>query len=158
MINDVSNYKDVVNTCPKCGSTHVQMDMSCVLTSYPPQYSFKCKHCDHIWTGWEAHKIPPVTNWPDLEPSITVEPLNYGQICPKCGRVYSPSTSQCPFCGGTYSPNIVYCGPNNGTKEVYDTMTISNTVDSSKINATMADMAKNALHEELQNSIKNSTK
>jgi hypothetical protein len=42
----------------------------------------------------------------------------------------------CTNCNGTYSPNIVYCGPNNGTKAVYDTMTISNTVNDSKIKAT----------------------
>lgn len=147
MINDVSNYKDAVNTCPKCGSTHVQMDTSCVLASYPPQYRFKCKHCDHIWTGWEARKIPPVTAWPSLEQDISVEPLNYGWICPKCGRVYSPSTNQCQFCGGACSPNIVYCGPNNGTKGAYDTMTISNTVDSSKINATQSTQSNNLKYE-----------
>lgn len=29
------------------------------------------------------------------------EPLfggNYGWICPKCGRVYSPLTHMCPYC------------------------------------------------------------
>lgn len=147
MINDISNYKDVVNTCPKCGSTHVQMGMSCVLTSNPPQYSFKCKHCDHIWSGFEAHKIPPVAAWPNLESDIAVEPLNYGWICPKCGRVYSPTTSQCRFCGGTYSPNIVYCGPNHGTKTVFDTITISNTAKDSKNQATQNSQSNNLKYE-----------
>lgn len=138
--------------CPKCGGHHVLIDPSYILTSYPAQYHFRCPDCDHTWVTFQESRI----GWPDLEPDIAVKPSNYGWICPKCGRVYSPTTDQCLFCGGAYSPNIVYCGPNNGTKEVLDTMTISNTVDSSQINATMADMAKHALHEELQNSIKNS--
>lgn len=144
--------------CPKCGGRHVYVDPSCILASYPAQYHFRCIDCNHVWTGFQESKIGFLSRWPNLEQDISVEPLNYGWICPKCGRVYSPSTSQCLFCGGTYSPNIVYCGPNNGTKEVYDTMTISNTVNSPQTNATIADMAKNALHEELQNSIKNSKK
>ena len=158
MINDTSNYKNIANTCPKCGSTHVQMDMNRVLTSYPPQYSFKCKHCDHTWTEYEAHQISPAKSWPDLEPAITVEPLNYGWICPKCGRVYSPTTNQCLFCGGTYSPNIVYCGPNNGTKDILDTITINGTANSTTVNTTFADGARHSLREELQDSLKNSRK
>ena len=144
--------------CPKCGGHHVLIDPSSILTSYPAQYHFRCPDCDYTWTGFQESKIGTITSWPNLEPGITVEPLNYGWICPKCGRVYSPSTSQCLFCGGTYLPNIVYCGSNNGTRDILDNITISNTVDSSKVNATMADMAKNALHEELQNSLKNSRK
>lgn len=27
-------------------------------------------------------------------------PMAYGWICPKCGRVYSPSTTMCPYCAG----------------------------------------------------------
>lgn len=158
MTNNISNYKDVVNTCPKCGSTHVQMDPTLALTTYPVQFNFMCQECNHTWTDFEKTQFPTRTAWPNLEQDISVESFNYGWICPKCGRVYSPTTRQCLFCGGTYSPNIVYCGPNNGIKTVYDTMTISNTVDNSKVNATMANMAKNALHEELQNSLKNSKK
>ena len=154
---DILNYNR--NTpCPKCGSIHTEMDESCALTTYPPQYRYECLDCKHIWTGFKESKIGPVTSWPNLEQGISVEPLNYGWICPKCGRVYSPSTSQCFHCGGGLSPNIVYCGPNNGTKDILDTITISNTVNNPQTNATIADMAKNALHEELQNSIKNSIK
>ena len=145
--------------CPKCGSTHTEIDVSCVLTTYPPQYRYECLDCKHIWTGFGESKIGPITSWPNLEPDISVEPLNYGWICPKCGRVYSPSTSQCPFCGGACSPNIVYCGPNNGTRDTLDTIyTVNGTANSSHTNATMADMAKNAIHEELQDSIRNSKK
>lgn len=26
--------------------------------------------------------------------------MQEGWVCPKCGRVFSPTTSQCPYCGG----------------------------------------------------------
>lgn len=28
------------------------------------------------------------------------ETINYGWVCPKCGRVYSPSTIMCSYCDG----------------------------------------------------------
>lgn len=140
--------------CPKCGSFHTQKNAAICLTTYPCQYHFRCVSCSHTWTDYEY-----------FDKGLTYQPQpgdfnphkEYGWICPKCGRVYSPSTSQCFHCGGGFSPNIVYCGPNNGTRDILDTITISNTTNSSN-NATIADMAKNAVHEELQNSIKNSTK
>ena len=141
--------------CPKCGSFHTQKNIAVCLTTYPCQFPFKCKHCSHEWTDheWYDGGLSYQPKPDDLNPH-----KEYGWICPKCGRVYSPSTSQCFHCGGGLSPNIVYCGPNNGTKDILDTITISNTVNNPQTNATIADMAKNALHEELQNSIKNSTK
>ena len=155
---DTLNYRCGA-PCPKCGGHRVVMDVSCVLTTYPPQYRYECLDCEHTWTGFETTKIGPITSWPDLEPSPSVEPLNYGWICPKCGRVYSPSTNQCFHCGGGFSPNIIYCGPNNGTRDALDTIyTVNGTANSSHTNATMADMAKNAIHEELQDSIRNSKK
>ena len=87
-----------------------------------------------------------------------MEPLNYGWICPKCGRVYSPSTSQCPFCGGAYSPNVVYCGLNNDTRDLCDSVTINGTANSATVNTTFADGARHSLREELQDSLKNSRK
>ena len=143
----LEDWKPTTILCPKCGGKHTAFNTMCVLTTYPEQYQYICSDCGHRWTGFEANKIPPVTNWPDLEPAIAVEPLNYGWICPKCGRVYSPTTSQCLFCGGAYSPNIVYCGPNNGTKAVYDTITMSNTIDNSKANATQNTQSNNLKYE-----------
>lgn len=143
---DTLNYNCNI-TCPKCGGRHVYVDPSCVLTSYPAQYRFECMDCKHIWTDWQESKIGSITNRPDFEPRITVKPLNYGWICPKCGRVYSPTTSQCLFCGGTYSPNIVYCGPNSGTREPLDTMTLNNTVDGSKNHATQKTQSNSLKYE-----------
>lgn len=50
---------------------------------------------------------------------------NYGWICSRCGRSYSPSVSMCPYCGG--NSKIIYQGtsitPNWTNKE--DTITSS---------------------------------
>ena len=120
------NYRRSGTPCPKCGSCRTTLDVSCVLTSYPSQYRYECMDCNHIWTGFGEAKIGPITSWPDLEQGVSVEPLNYGWICPKCGRVYSPSTSQCFHCGGGLSPNVVYCGTNSAfpTKDVMDSVSI----------------------------------
>ena len=33
-----------------------------------------------------------------------------GWICPKCGRVYSPSTPVCFYCGGASQPTVTTTG------------------------------------------------
>lgn len=33
-----------------------------------------------------------------------------GWVCPKCGRVYSPSTQMCVYCGGNSWPTITSTG------------------------------------------------
>ena len=135
--NVLEHWVEGGKPCPKCGSFHTQKDIAMCLTTYPCQYHFRCMNCSHTWTDNEWYN-GGLSYQPQPE---SPNPLReYGWICPKCGRVYSPTTSQCPFCGGAYSPNVVYCGPNNGTKAVYDTMTISNTVNSSKIDVTQHDV------------------
>ena len=144
---DTLNYN--YNThCPKCGSRHVYVDPSCILTSYPAQYRFICADCDHVWASSQESKIGPITSWPNLEPGIAVEPLNYGWICPKCGRVYSPSTSQCFYCGGGSSPNFVYCrtNPARSTKDIMDNISIhSNPTVSVSTNEIVNKMAEEAM-------------
>ena len=142
--NSLEHWVEGGKPCPKCGSFHTQKNIAMCLTTYPCQYQFRCKHCFHEWTGHEnydgglAYQPKPENLNPYRE---------YGWICPKCGRVYSPSTSQCFHCGGGLSPNIVYCGPNNGTKDTLDTITISNTANSSKIKATQSTQSNNSKYE-----------
>lgn len=154
----LEDWKPTTMLCPKCGGKHTAFNKMCVLTTYPEQYQYKCCNCGHRWTDFKAQPLGPMQGWPNLEYEDVTPIGQMGWICPKCGRVYAPHMDWCTNCGGTYSPNIVYCGPNNGTKDILDTITISNSVNSPQTNATIAGMAKNALHEELQNSIKNSTK
>ena len=127
--------------CPKCGSFHTQKNIVMYLTSYPCQYHFRCMDCSHEWTDYDYDN--ELSYQPQFEnPNPHKE---YGWICPKCGRVYAPHMSWCTNCNGTYSPNFVYCG------------TTSNIGDYS-ISNTTAEMARNAIHEELQDSIRNSKK
>lgn len=42
----------------------------------------------------------------------------YGWVCPKCGRVYSPTTSSCPFCGPGVAYSITATNTNIATAEV----------------------------------------
>ena len=118
----LENWEPTTILCPKCGGKHTSFNTMCVLTTYPEQYQYICSDCGHRWTGFKAQSIGPMQSWPDLEFENITPIGQMGWICPKCGRVYSPTTSQCLFCGGTYSPNIVYCGPNNGTKDILDTV------------------------------------
>lgn len=152
--NNLEHWIEGGKPCPKCGSFHTQKNIAMCLTTYPYQYQFRCVNCSHEWTAheWYDGGLTYQPQPDDLNPH-----KEYGWICPKCGRVYSPSTNQCPYCGGACSPNIVYCGPNNGTVNVLDNIKLCNDTDSG-VYATMADMAKNAIHEELQDSIRNSKK
>ncbi len=43
-------------------------------------------------------------------------PINYGWICPKCGSVYSPTTSCCPRCSKLYEVTCTYGGTYSTSK------------------------------------------
>ena len=69
------------------------------------------------------------------------EPAPRGWICPKCGRVYGPSTPMCWFCGGEEVTNVIttdhtppHLGPlTTGTQIPVTYTTTSNNTDWLKI-------------------------
>ena len=141
--------------CPKCGSEIINVNTQIILTSNPPQHQLCCGSCGHYfssgftaeWTDndalnklWEHAQsilgIPKVGDWPpspqpgDWPPSPTpCDPpstLNYGWICPKCGKVNAPHRDFCDCSGGGYYPNIVYCGGTSvGNPNPAPTITVS---------------------------------
>lgn len=142
------------NKCPNCGSNEIEYNTQFVLTSYPPQSQLRCKSCGHYfssgikteWTDNDAlNKLwvhdqsilgtPKVGDWPpspqpgDWPPSPTpCDPpstLNYGWICPKCGKVNAPHRDFCDCSGNGYYPNIVYCGGSAGNPNPAPTITVS---------------------------------
>ena len=125
------------NRCPNCGGDEIEYNTQIVLTSNPPQSQLRCKSCGHYfssgftaeWTDNDAlNKLwghdqsilgtPKVGDWPpspqpgDWPPSPTpCDPpstLNYGWICPKCGRVLAPHVNSCPHCSEPTTINITY--------------------------------------------------
>lgn len=71
---------------------------------------------------------PQPGDWP-LSPTPCDPPstLNYGWICPKCGKVNAPHRNFCD-CSGGYSPNIVYCnGTSAGNPNPAPSLTINKT-------------------------------
>ena len=121
--NSLEYWVEGGKPCPKCGSFHTQKNIILCLTTYPCQYHFRCVTCSHTWTDYESFESGPA-HPPQPE---DINPLReYGWICPKCGRVYSPSTSQCFHCGGGFSPNFIYCGTNSAfpTKDIMDNVSI----------------------------------
>lgn len=140
--------------CPKCGSEIINVNTQIILASNPPQLQLCCGSCGHYfssgfkaeWTDndalnklWEHYQsilnIPKVGDWPP-SPKIT-DPLpnypeldrgniNYGWICPKCGKVNAPHRDFCDCSGGGYYPNIVYFGgTGNNPNPAPPTITIS---------------------------------
>lgn len=60
------------------------------------------------YPGW-------MDNGPGDKPPYTIpmphyppEPINYGWICPKCGRVLAPHVNSCPHCSAPTTINITY--------------------------------------------------
>lgn len=51
---------------------------------------------------WPVAPMPcdPLPNYPGN--------MNYGWICPKCGRVLAPHMDSCPYCSGATTINITY--------------------------------------------------
>ena len=56
--------------------------------------------------------LPQVGDWPPAptpcDPIGTPNQLNYGWICPKCGRCLAPHVDSCPYCSEPTTINITY--------------------------------------------------
>lgn len=119
------------NRCPNCGSDEIEYNTMIILTSHPPQAQLRCKSCGHYFSSghqedlidrdvldkaWEHTQsilgIPRVGDWPPAptlyDPLDIQQQLNYGWICPKCGRCLAPHVNSCPHCSEPTTINITY--------------------------------------------------
>lgn len=57
-------------------------------------------------------EAPYIGDWPPAptpcDPIVAPQQLNYGWICPKCGRVLAPHVNSCPHCSEPTTINITY--------------------------------------------------
>lgn len=138
--------------CPNCGSEIINVNTRIILTSNPPQHQLCCGSCGHYfssgvkveWTDndtlnklWEHDQsilnIPKVGDWPPSPtPCNPPSMLNYGWICPKCGKVNAPHRDFCDCSGGGYYPNIVYCGGSGNNPNPAPTITVSSNTEKEK--------------------------
>lgn len=103
------NWKRSYHKCPHCGSQNTEVDMNCVLNSYPCHCSYHCKECNKYFTSadlqWVAedhvHYDPYLT-----QPYTPSYPT--GWVCPKCGAVMSPTQSTCIYCSPALTPIATY--------------------------------------------------
>lgn len=135
----VEEYTQVPGKCPYCDAHLVFRNNSIVLTSCPPKHQYTCKRCGKVWSAFndsEAVKKEdsPMhsaewTNAYSLDNSILNGPkiddvpgndmywAQRGWVCPKCGAVLSPWTSECPHCRPginiTNFPNTIYKFPDD---------------------------------------------
>ena len=126
------NWTKIEGKCPKCGSESVERNDSIVLTSDPPQNQYHCTVCKYVWSATndrDAVNIPQADNSILNGPQVGDVPsygFGWGQqgwVCPKCGRVYSPTTAMCPYCSGGNNYNFT-C---ETLPKEYNTITTSNT-------------------------------
>lgn len=78
--------------CPKCGQEMYSIESGSD-TSGNFEMKYVCPKC-----AYERKRTlnDLVYREPLFQPSYSV--TNYGWICPKCGAVLSPSTTECPYC------------------------------------------------------------
>ena len=120
------NWKKSYHKCPHCGSQDTEVDMNCILTSCPCQYSYHCKKCDKYFTSSDLMWMENDHRYYDpylTQPYTPSYPT--GWMCPKCGAVMSPTQSTCIYCTPTLTPTVTYdsggsiggiCDPNISIK------------------------------------------
>lgn len=90
--------------CPHCGSTDTEMDTSMILTCLPPKSQYRCKSCEKWFTlSDEAYD------------TLRDSSVNYGWVCPKCGRVNAPFVRTCDCTNSGLTWTTVTCDSNSIT-------------------------------------------
>ena len=92
--------------CPNCGSDDTYINDGLVLTTAPPQYSYKCQKCNHHWSSYAYNRKYLGTCLNYNPPKINEYPVSMGWICPKCGGVYSPTMYYCMKCTNLNTPFV----------------------------------------------------
>lgn len=98
--------------CPKCGK---EMYSSVSAGSDAARGNYIDAKYVCTWCGYEVKNkidINGIGTIGKFVPDYAV--TNYGWICPKCGAVLSPSTTECPYC----TPYKATCGTISGITTV----------------------------------------
>jgi hypothetical protein len=129
------------NKCPKCGSTHIEVNNYITLTTYPAQSQLRCQDCgyqfgsgifsrntneDSLDDYWKHDQsilnIPKVGDWPP-GPQVGDAPWwPSEQELPSYPDIYIPEKDSpvgwvCPKCGRCWAPHVRGCS-NCNTSEI----------------------------------------